>query len=143
MKNTYNIPSVTIGRVIDQLTELYASSYYSDVLSMIPSVALWGPMGVGKSTAVRTVANRLSKQIGVPVTVTDIRLLNFSPVDLRGIPSADRCACNCYGYQFFRCIYQTLCSAVISVCFTYLRFGSAVISVQLAYFGFCCPVISL
>lgn len=89
MKNTYNIPSVTIGRVIDQLTELYASSYYSDVLSMIPSVALWGPMGVGKSTAVRTVANRLSKQIGVPVTVTDIRLLNFSPVDLRGIPSAD------------------------------------------------------
>lgn len=89
MENTYNIPSVTIGKVIDQLTELYTSAYYSDVLSMIPSVALWGPMGVGKSTAVRTVAERLSKQIGVSVTVTDVRLLNFSPIDLRGIPSAD------------------------------------------------------
>ena len=46
-------------------------------------------MGVGKSTAVRTIAGRLSARTGQAVEVTDIRLLNFSPVDLRGIPAAD------------------------------------------------------
>lgn len=89
MSNAYNIPSVTAGDLINQLTELYATAYGSGMLAMIPSVALWGPMGVGKSTAVQKIARRLSEQVGRKVLVTDIRLLNFSPVDLRGIPAAD------------------------------------------------------
>lgn len=89
MSNTYNIPSVTAGEVIARLTQLYACAWNSGMLGAVPSVALWGPMGVGKSTAVKEVAHRLSREVGKKVTVTDIRLLNFSPVDLRGIPAAD------------------------------------------------------
>lgn len=89
MANAYNIPSVNAESVIDQLTELYSMAYKANMLQEIPSAALWGTMGVGKSTAVRTIADRLSERIGRAVRVTDIRLLNFSPVDLRGIPAAD------------------------------------------------------
>ena len=89
MSNVYNIPSVTVGKAVKQLTELYAAAYINNMFSIIPSVALWGPMGVGKSTLVRKFAEKLSVQINEPVRVTDIRLLNFSPVDLRGIPAAD------------------------------------------------------
>lgn len=89
MKNTYNIPTASAGAVVEQLTELYAAAHQNGMLPTIPSVALWGPMGIGKSTAVKAVAEKLSEEIGQRVTVTDIRLLNFSPVDLRGIPSAD------------------------------------------------------
>lgn len=89
MTNMYNIPTVTAKDVIRQLTDLYASAYANNMLPYIPSVALWGSMGVGKSTAVREVADGLSERLGCPVTVTDIRLLHFSPIDLRGIPVAD------------------------------------------------------
>ena len=89
MANVYNIPSVTAGSAIEQLTELYSTACQCGMLPEIPSVALWGPMGVGKSTLVKEVAAQLSEKIHVHVGVTDIRLLNFSPIDLRGIPSAD------------------------------------------------------
>lgn len=89
MSNAYNIPSMTAGKAVKQLTELYTAAYENNMLPMMPSVALWGPMGVGKSTLVRKVAEELTVRIHKPVKVTDIRLLNFSPVDLRGIPSAD------------------------------------------------------
>lgn len=89
MANAYNIPAVTAGNAIEQLKELYVTAYQSDMLSAIPSVHLSGPMGVGKSTLVRELASQLSKNIHIHVRVIDIRLLNFSPIDLRGIPSAD------------------------------------------------------
>ena len=89
MANAYNIPSVAAGTVIDELTELYTTAVETDTLAAIPSVCLWGPMGVGKSAAVRAIADRLTARIGQEVCVTEIRLLNFSPVDLRGIPAAD------------------------------------------------------
>lgn len=89
MANTYNIPTVTAGNAVKKLTELYCAAYQSGILHEIPSVALWGPMGIGKSIAVREIAEKLSAELHQQVEVTDIRLLNFSPVDLRGIPSAD------------------------------------------------------
>ena len=89
MANAYNIPSVTASSAIEQLTELYSTAYQSSMLAEIPSVALWGPMGVGKSTMVKKVAAQMSEKLGMKIGVTDIRLLNFSPIDLRGIPTAD------------------------------------------------------
>lgn len=89
MADTYNIPKITVKELVEILTELYASAYGTEHFQKLPSAALWGPMGVGKSMGVREIAERLSERIGQPVTVTDIRLLNFSPVDLRGIPAAD------------------------------------------------------
>ena len=89
MANAYNIPSVTAGNAIKQLTELYSTAYQNGMLPRIPSVALWGLMGVGKSTLVQEVAAQLSEKLHMHIGVTDIRLLNFSPIDLRGIPSID------------------------------------------------------
>lgn len=89
MANAYNIPTVTAGNAIEQLTELYSTAYQNGMLPVIPSVALWGPMGIGKSTLVKEMAAQLSEKLHMHVGVTDIRLLNFSPIDLRGIPSAD------------------------------------------------------
>lgn len=89
MSNAYNIPSVTAGKITDQLTELYAMAYSSGMLPQIPSVALWGSMGVGKSSIAKEIGRRLSVRLKKKVNVTDIRLLQFSPVDLRGIPTAD------------------------------------------------------
>lgn len=89
MANTYNIPVLSAGAVTVQLADLYEAAYRNGGLNQIPSVNLVGPMGVGKSSAVRDMARRLSGRLGVPVRVTDIRLLNFSPIDLRGLPAAD------------------------------------------------------
>lgn len=89
MGNAYNIPSCSAGAVVEQLTALYATAYKNHKLNTVPSVMFWGAMGIGKSSAVHQIANRLSKIIQKKVVVTDIRLINFSPVDLRGIPTSD------------------------------------------------------
>lgn len=89
MTNAYNIPILSAGGVIELLTDLYEAAYNEGTLNRIPSVNLVGPMGVGKSSATWDIAHRLSNKVGIPVYVTDIRLLNFSPIDLRGIPAAD------------------------------------------------------
>lgn len=46
----------------------------------IPSIFIWGPPGVGKSTITRQVAQELG------LDFIDIRLLQMEPTDLRGIP---------------------------------------------------------
>lgn len=89
MANAYNIPSITTQHLIELLTALYTAAYEGNDLEKIPSVNLVGPMGVGKSSAVFEIAHRLSSMIGLPVFVRDIRLLQFSPIDLRGVPIAD------------------------------------------------------
>ena len=62
MTNSFNIPSMTAGGIVGQLTDLYAEAYKTGMLPLIPSAALWGPMGVGKSTAVKEIAASLSKR---------------------------------------------------------------------------------
>lgn len=89
MSNPYNIPTITPQSLIEQLTDLYACAFRKNRLDQIASVNLVGPMGVGKSSAVFEIARRLSVLIGLPVPVRDIRLSQFSPIDLRGVPTAD------------------------------------------------------
>lgn len=89
MANAYNIPSVTPQSITEQLTDIYADAFEQNTLNEIPSVNLVGPMGVGKSSIVYEIARRLSSRIGIPVSVRDIRLLNYSPIDLKGVPFAD------------------------------------------------------
>ena len=50
---------------------------------------LWGAPGVGKSQAVRQIAREIEGETGKRVEVTDVRLLLFNPIDLRGIPTAN------------------------------------------------------
>lgn len=86
MSNAYNIPSITAGGLIDLLTDLYTQAFHGGMLALVPSVALWGPMGVGKSSAVQQIARRLTENTGREVRVTDIRLLNHTPPELQGLP---------------------------------------------------------
>ena len=82
-----NIPSLSAGEAVNNLSKLYGSS--SLILDKLPSVMLWGPPGVGKSQLIKEVASNIGKSLNKRVDVTDVRLILFNPVDLRGIPTAD------------------------------------------------------
>lgn len=81
---------MTVNQMIRQLSKAYISLINSETsLKGFPSVMLWGAPGVGKSQGVRQIAAEISEKTGKRVNVTDVRLLLFNPVDLRGIPTAN------------------------------------------------------
>lgn len=85
-----NIPTLNVQKLGNLLlTALEGYLRQGTPLRQFPAVMLWGPPGVGKSQAIRQVAEELSRRTGKRVPVTDVRLLLFSPIDLRGIPTAD------------------------------------------------------
>lgn len=85
-----NIPSMNVNRIIDTLSDAYCAIIQAGhPLKLMPSVMLWGPPGVGKSQAIRQLAKEIEKNTGKRSVVTDVRLLLFNPIDLRGIPTAN------------------------------------------------------
>lgn len=85
-----NIPQMNINRLIDELTPAYCNIINAGLpIRLFPSVMLWGPPGVGKSQAVRQLGKAIEKNTGKKTHVTDVRLLLFNPIDLRGIPTAN------------------------------------------------------
>ena len=87
---TGDISSVSIGALIDMLTMLYVEMIKKNIdYSLLPSAFLWGGTGVGKSDGIRQVARNIEEKTGKKVHVTDVRLLMFTPVDIRGIPIED------------------------------------------------------
>lgn len=85
-----NIPSMTVGKLVAQLSAAYCKVICSGLtVQTVPSVMLWGPPGIGKSQAVRQIADEIGQNTGKSVHVTDVRLLLFNPIDLRGIPTAN------------------------------------------------------
>lgn len=85
-----NIPSMDVGGLIEQLSSTYCSVINAGLpLTTLPSVMLWGAPGVGKSQAVRQIAKEVELKTGKKTHVTDVRLLLFNPIDLRGIPTAN------------------------------------------------------
>jgi hypothetical protein len=85
-----NIPLMNIGKIVNDLTEVYSSVINQHLpIKTVPSVMLWGPPGVGKSQAVRQLAHGIEDNTGKRVVVTDVRLLLFNPIDLRGIPTSN------------------------------------------------------
>ncbi len=91
MENTNtNIPAVTVNEFIEMMARLYTGAVQRGIpFKSIPTPFLWGPAGIGKSEAICQVAKLLEEQTGKSISVTDVRLLLFSPIDLRGIPVAD------------------------------------------------------
>jgi len=89
MSNMY-IPEMPVTNAINELATIYIPLINGNLsYASIPSPFLWGPPGVGKSDGINELAELLSDRTGKKVIVTDIRLLLFSPIDLRGVPVAD------------------------------------------------------
>lgn len=85
-----NIPQMNVNRLIEELAPAYCNIIKAGVpIKTFPSVMLWGPPGVGKSQAVRQLGKEIEKNTGKKTRVTDVRLLLFNPIDLRGIPTAN------------------------------------------------------
>ena len=81
---------VTVNEMVELLSNAYSSLIANNIsVKKFPSVMLWGPPGVGKSQGVRQIAAELERMMGKTVNVTDVRLLLFNPVDLRGIPTSN------------------------------------------------------
>ncbi len=84
------IPNMNVNAVIDKLSFAYSKIINANLpLKTMPSVMLWGAPGVGKSDAVRQIASKIGDLTSKKVVITDVRLLLFNPVDLRGIPTAN------------------------------------------------------
>ncbi|MBO5908687.1 MAG: AAA family ATPase, partial [Clostridia bacterium] len=85
-----NMPILSVEKTIKHLSNVYCEIVGKGISpKVLPSVMLWGPPGVGKSQAIRQVADRISAETGKKCVVTDVRLLLFNPIDLRGIPTAN------------------------------------------------------
>ncbi len=90
MINNTNIPSMAISKAVSELADLYTIIFNKKLpISYAPSPFLWGAAGVGKSDGVMQLGDILEQRTGKRVIITDIRLLLFSPIDLRGVPVPD------------------------------------------------------
>lgn len=90
MLDQYAQTKLTISDMVKRMSKAYISLIEKGIpFRKFPSVMLWGSPGVGKSQGVRQVAERIRESTGKKVVVTDVRLLLFNPVDLRGIPTAN------------------------------------------------------
>ncbi|MBQ9915366.1 MAG: AAA family ATPase [Clostridia bacterium] len=90
VENNERLLKLTVSQMVKQLTTAYTSLISSGIsLKKFPSVMLWGPPGVGKSQGIRQFAECLAEKTGKKVAITDVRLLLFNPIDLRGIPTAN------------------------------------------------------
>lgn len=85
-----NLPIMNIKEIVNSLSLSYISYIKNGIkFKDFPSVMLWGAPGVGKSQSVREIAKKIEEDTGKKVNVTDVRLLLFNPIDLRGIPTAN------------------------------------------------------
>lgn len=85
-----NTPKMNIDKLVDYLAAAYCTLILKGLpIKKLPPPMLWGPPGVGKSQMVRQVAKIIESKTGKKVVITDVRLLLYNPIDLRGIPVAN------------------------------------------------------
>ena len=85
------IPNLSVYEAVDLLSSKYIKLINEHLdFKLFPSTMLWGPPGVGKSQAIREIAQEIEEKTQKHVHITDVRLLLFNPVDLRGIPTFNK-----------------------------------------------------
>ena len=85
------LPILSVDKAVDTLSSLYISAVKSRIpFRYVPSVMLWGAPGVGKSQAIRQMGAKIEAETGKRCIITDVRLLLFNPIDLRGIPTSNQ-----------------------------------------------------
>ena len=85
-----NIPQMKVKDAVNKLSVCYERILQAGLpLKDMPAVMLWGAPGIGKSQLVRQLAQDLQAKTKKKVNVTDVRLILFNPVDLRGIPTSN------------------------------------------------------
>ncbi len=90
LNNETYLVKQNVNSALNMLSELYSSLIdQNQKMSFVPSVMLWGAPGVGKSQLVYQLGAKLESATGKKVTVTDVRLMLYNPIDLRGIPTAN------------------------------------------------------
>lgn len=82
------------SKYVERMSNLITLASVSGEIDNIPSQMLWGQPGIGKSASIYDLAKNVQQMLAtrgkkVFVAVTDIRLILFNPVDLRGIPTAN------------------------------------------------------
>lgn len=61
----FSIPAMTLGQLTQQLADAYCTLIREGIpVKTMPPVMLWGPPGVGKSQAVRQIAERIEQGTG-------------------------------------------------------------------------------
>ena len=89
-RTNFDVPTLNVGGVVEQLTGLYTAAVKNDItFKEIPAAFLWGPPGIGKSQAIREMAERLQENTGKTVNIVDLRLILYNPIDLRGLPTVN------------------------------------------------------
>ncbi len=85
-----NIMQLGVTEAVNKIRKAYCSAIKKGLgVFYLPALMLWGPPGVGKSDFVRQLAEYIEEETGKTVNITDLRLLLFNPIDLRGIPTAN------------------------------------------------------
>ena len=85
-----NVPEISTGDVVQVISDYY----YKMIIRGIPCkdvrpIMLFGPTGVGKSSAIYQIVDELEEQIDKSFHVVDIRLTSCTVTDLMGIPAAN------------------------------------------------------
>lgn len=83
-----NTISLKVNEMGNMITEYIVNTTLREELKSITknSFMLWGPPGVGKSDSLKSIKTMVQERTSKKVVITDVRLLLFNPVDLRGIP---------------------------------------------------------
>ena len=90
VEDNSGLTAMNVSEMVRHLSGAYTALCRKSIaFRSFPSVMLWGPPGVGKSQGVREIAESVSDATGRHVEITDVRLLLFNPVDLRGIPTTN------------------------------------------------------
>ncbi len=80
---------LSAGAFIQCVTKSLFSFVKAGSIKQHPAIFVIGQPGIGKSQSIKRIKDELEILSEKEVVVTDVRLLLFNPIDLRGIPIAD------------------------------------------------------